>query len=245
MTDQEIISNFIVEHEEAIREDKWKDIFEDIHHTVGGPTDDTLKMLILDNVPDLISRFDDEIPTYTFYKITHPYLTNVQINAKEVGSHSFTNSSVQKVRFTRDDLFIGINAFYTCEQLKEVTFDCSISEISDGAFDLCRSLEIVRFNKPSPDAKIRSSAFQRCTGLEEVVLPDGLVRIYSDCFRACRNLKKLYIPHSVTEIDDEFITGSELEITFDGTREEWDERTGYAADFSENEATYKLICLRS
>ncbi len=50
--------------------------------------------------------------------------------------------------------------------------------------------------------QIGSGAFASCTGVTEVVLPDGLIRIFGGAFSGCTGLKSIVIPDSVTEIQD-------------------------------------------
>ena len=48
--------------------------------------------------------------------------------------------------------------------------------------------------------EIRSSAFNNCTSLKEITIPDSVTRIGDDAFYDCTNLKEIVIPDNVTEI---------------------------------------------
>lgn len=48
-------------------------------------------------------------------------------------------------------------------------------------------------------------AFRDCLSLISVTMPDGLVSIYGNVFYGCSNLRRIFIPKSVTSIEDESI----------------------------------------
>ena len=49
---------------------------------------------------------------------------------------------------------------------------------------------------------IGGQAFSGCTGLTDIVLPDGIKSIYSEAFLDCRSLTNITIPDSVSVIGD-------------------------------------------
>ena len=61
--------------------------------------------------------------------------------------------------------------------------------------------------------KIDGQAFEECTSLQSVRLPNGLKEIKYGCFYNCKNLRKIVIPNGVQKIGADAFAGCEkLEI---------------------------------
>ncbi len=114
---------------------------------------------------------------------------------------------------------IGAEAFMLCRSLEEVSFPESLSEIGRGAFSYtalknvvlpdkitaleaytfryCEKLENIEFSKSI--ITIGQCAFEGCSSLSKIELPDGLQTIETKAFSNCP-ITNLVIPDSVTEI---------------------------------------------
>ena len=73
-----------------------------------------------------------------------------------------------------------------------------ISEIGYNAFENCTSLTSVTI--PDGVTMIGSAAFRGCTALTDVVLPDSVMDIFTYAFMDCTSLKSVTIPASVRNI---------------------------------------------
>jgi len=87
--------------------------------------------------------------------------------------------------------------FVTCNELKEVTFDC---ETVVPLCDVARTLETVTLTDKVKE--IRPLAFAGCLKLSSITLPEGLTAIYDDTFNGCQSLTSINIPSSVGYIGD-------------------------------------------
>ncbi len=141
-----------------------------------------------------------------------------------IGMYSFSDMKNMKAVILPEKMWSGIYnyAFQNCTSLKSITIPEKCHDVSEGAFSGCKSLKQVLFLCENTDLK---KTFINCTGLEEVVLPavtklqadlfngatslkkivlaEGTESIGKNTFRGCEKVKSIYIPASVTEIDEE------------------------------------------
>ncbi|MBQ5926759.1 MAG: leucine-rich repeat domain-containing protein, partial [Clostridia bacterium] len=120
-----------------------------------------------------------------------------------------------------------------------------ITTMAKKAFYSCKNLKSIQI--PSGWTSLGGEMiFSFCQGLEEVILPDGMMEIPSDTFMGCSALKRLNEPNSLKKIGDRafsycinleaFAFSGELEeigdgafdgcetlkeITFNGTKAQW------------------------
>jgi hypothetical protein len=93
---------------------------------------------------------------------------------------------------------IGMYAFMYSKHLTEIDIPASVTKIEDEAFSTCTSLETVTVR----GAKIiKRCAFQGCTGLKKVSLPDTLTTLGGNAFENCRALKQVSIPAGVRQVE--------------------------------------------
>ena len=76
----------------------------------------------------------------------------------------------------------------------------SVTSIGDGAFDYCTRLTSVTI--PEGVTSIGNSAFRGCSGLTSVTISDGVTSIGDSAFSYCTGLTSVTIPESVTSIGD-------------------------------------------
>ncbi len=90
--------------------------------------------------------------------------------------------------------------FRKCSSLRSVTFpnDSCLSKIGERAFEGCTSLTDLTI--PNKVKSIGGYAFYECTSLAYVKLSDGLSDMGEAAFAKCTSLKKITVPNSVLHI---------------------------------------------
>lgn len=126
---------------------------------------------------------------------------------------------------------VGQGAFHGCSSLTNVIIPDSVTSIGDSAFYGCSSLQYNEYdsglylgndNNPcvilmkAKDKGVTSckvnenckvvyeEAFEECSSLKSVTIPDGVTSIGRNAFRGCSSLTNITIPDSVVSIDDLF-----------------------------------------
>ena len=75
-----------------------------------------------------------------------------------------------------------------------------VTEIGIQAFEDCTGLTAIEI--PNSVTSIGSSAFEGCTGLTSIEIPNSVTSIGSSAFEGCTGLTSIEIPNSVTSIND-------------------------------------------
>ena len=83
-----------------------------------------------------------------------------------------------------------------------VTLPSSLEYIGEKTFYCFMKLETVTIPDNSKLKYIYTRAFERCTSLKSINLPQGLESIYSRAFYTCSNLTNLKLPSTLTRIDE-------------------------------------------
>ena len=83
-----------------------------------------------------------------------------------------------------------------------VTLPSSLESIGENNFSYFTKLETVTIPDNSKLKYIYTSAFEKCTSLKSINLPQGLESIYSRAFHTCSNLTNLKLPSTLTRIDE-------------------------------------------
>lgn len=99
----------------------------------------------------------------------------------------------------------GKDVFCGCKSLKEINI-VDTTEIGNGTFNHCVSLEKVTFYGNVPLKSIGKEAFVSCWKLKEISLPNGLETIGDDAFSCDESLDKVDLPDTLRVIDSSAFT---------------------------------------
>ena len=93
---------------------------------------------------------------------------------------------------------IANGAFKDNNKIRSVVMPSTLKSIGDEAFDSCRLLDRVEFNKGLEH--IGRRAFHNCAYLDNVVLPEGLLTMGERTFEMCEKLTNVTFPTTLKEI---------------------------------------------
>lgn len=109
--------------------------------------------------------------------------------------------------------------------LKTVKIPEGVISIGEGAFNSCRNLETIKFEKNSKLSIIGKYAFFNCVGLSRIILPDNVEIIGESAFYGCNSLTSIVIGDSVSSIGFQAFDYCHklMSIYYRGTQTDWKE----------------------
>lgn len=116
-------------------------------------------------------------------------------------------NNMNDCKFNINDSNVLISFTGNCET---ITLPKGIIEIGSRAFENCKDLKSIQFNKELK--VVKNLAFNNCSSLEEVSFNEGIETIYDCAFQNCSSLKSIKIPSSLKQ----FVLFDENYSIFDG-----------------------------
>ena len=120
----------------------------------------------------------------------------------------------------------GFKKFYYDERdnniyIPKMWNDYKVTSIGDFAFELCSSLSSIVI--PDSVTSIGNSAFWCCSSLSSIVIPDSVTSIGNYAFYYCRSLRSVTIGNSVTSIGRAafYECTSLSDVYYIGSEEQW------------------------
>ena len=145
----------------------------------------------------------NRIDNYVFDKTKVEHIV-FGANVTTIGSYAFYGAAdLQTVEFTGNNSLrsIGQNAFQNATSLTSIDLPSSLTSLGANAFNGCVSLTNINIANTSID-NIRSKAFTGCKSITTLDLPANLSSIGMSAFAGMTNLERLFIPASITQIND-------------------------------------------
>lgn len=144
--------------------------------------------------------------------------------------------------WTNEVLYIGNHLIDAKTSLiGEYAIKTGTLTIADSAFEGCSGLTSISI--PDSVTNIGDSAFKDCTVMQSVTIPDSVINIGDSMFEKCSSLTNVFIPDSVTNIGNSVFSScnSLTTIRYTGTMEQWTTITkGVGWNF--NTGSYTIVC---
>lgn len=172
------------------------------------------------------------IGDYAFYNCSS--LTSINLsNVTSIGLHCFHDcSSLASITIPESVESIGNNAFEGCGSLAAIVIPAGVTNIGNDAFKSTGLESIVvdagntfLDSRNNCNAIIRTETNELLFGSDNTVIPEGVERIKGYAFTGCSGLRSVFIPSSVTYIEDNAFEKTGLEtIVVDGENDVYDSR---------------------
>lgn len=162
-------------------------------------------------------------PYYAFIRLKDPTVNKCIIhpNAKIFAEDAFASSCESFELIIGEETQQGrkkkssckLRGFKDCKYLKNITIPAGITSLGRGAFEGCSSLETVSL--PNTLTEIEDSAFKDCASMHEIDCPDSVAKIGVGAFEGCRVLEKVKLPDTIPCIGHSWFRGCALLETVD------------------------------
>lgn len=133
---------------------------------------------------------------YMFVECTALTSITIPESVTTLGYGAFRGSGIKEIEIPAGIEAIPNWTFMDCANLTKVVFHEGLTSIGSHAFENCTALEKVEL----PEGLTQLDGFTGCTNLKEITLPGTLESISSGAFNDCTALKSLVIPSSVTSV---------------------------------------------
>lgn len=136
------------------------------------------------------------IGSYAFSSCNKLKKVNFPEGLTSIKQHAFQYTSLVSAQVPETVTQVGASAFYGCTKLKEASVPASVENCGTYVFGYCKNLERVIYKTTD----IPDGTFSYCRSLESMELPKGLKHIGSSAF-AHTGIKEMRIPGSVTDLE--------------------------------------------
>lgn len=161
-------------------------------------------------------------------------LTSINLpNVTSIGNSCFSGCSrLAAITIPETAVSIGNNAFEGCSSLTAIVIPASVTSIGNDAFKSTGLESIVvdagntvYDSRNNCNAIIRTETNELLFGSDNTVISEGVERIKGYAFTGCSGLRSVFIPSSVTYIEDNAFEKTGLEtIVVDGENDVYDSR---------------------
>ena len=151
---------------------------------------DTLKSLVIDggapNLNELGERSFSGCSNIEELDLSNSKLTNIP-----KGAFAYCKN-LKTIKLPSTITSIGDEAFYNCQSLTNIEGldKCNLKSIGSAAFSNCKALENLDFSQ-STFTNVPSKAFNGCSALAKITLPNTLTTIGGYAFYACYGIPQL------------------------------------------------------
>ena len=116
---------------------------------------------------------------------------------EKIGTSAFAGSGITEISIPQSITVIPMNCFSDCDKLTKAKFSHDTKKIEKSAFENCSALTDV--NIPENIVTIEDKAFF-ASGIKKAILPDTLTSFGNSAFRQCQQLEELRLPSSLKAV---------------------------------------------
>ena len=152
-----------------------------------------------------------EIGFYAFENCTGISAINLAEGLNSIGDSAFRGCvKLTAVTVPSTVTKLGSSAFRGCIRLKSILIEAALTKIENNMFRGDTAL-IGTIGLPETITSIEKSAFEKCDGLDTLIIPQSVVEIGDKAFANCSGLKYINLPSSLSYIaSDLFLNDSML-----------------------------------
>lgn len=171
-------------------------------------------------IEEVIITDDTRVPCHAFYNCDWIKSISINENIETIEKESFFNcAALEKFVVPKTVTDIFSSAFKNCTALTQIILSDRINTLSNSIFYGCSKLQCVNF--PKQLTIIESFAFFNCSSLDmpELIIPEGVTQIDNSAFNGCSTIIEIAVPNSVKSIGDGAFKGTnptKVELPFVG-----------------------------
>lgn len=217
----EAVKKFIEEHIALIETSRWDDIYKEAEKILTWRNTGEFTEVIL-NAGLHPEAYMDNIPA-NFLRDSNITSFNIPDNIESIGYNAFENCrKLVNVNISRNLNCIYAEAFSKCYLLSHIDLPDTIKTIGPYAFNGCKSFTSIII--PNNIKYIYEGVFRGCENITSLVIPDSVSRLGGAAFIDCRGLKTVELPRFIEFDEKVFDDCGYIDITYNGSREEWKHR---------------------
>ena len=156
-------------------------------------------------IPDTV-KF---IGAYAFMACVRLKGIHISNQVKQIGNRAFFASGIAEAVLEGDLEELSEGIFSECNNLNRVKIKDTIKIIGDCAFSFCNSLnrieiigksQLINIELPSKLEVIGDEAFDKCSEIDYIVMPDTVKELGNNAFLDCTNLKSVRLSDNIEVI---------------------------------------------
>jgi hypothetical protein len=102
---------------------------------------------------------------------------------------------------------VSKNIFWGCANLKSIIIPNRLSSISETMFHDCINIESIVFGSESQVKSIGKRAFSNCVNLKDIILPPLVTELGGDAFSYCSNITLVVLTDDIPSLGDNCFVG--------------------------------------
>lgn len=159
------------------------------------------------------------IGTHAFWECSSLESVSIANSVHEIGAFAFYETGLSNVFIPESVTHVATNAFYSCDSLCDFLVDDNNSAYCDVDGVLFSKDQKTLYTYPSGRSgtydvpagveMIGGCAFQECSNMTSVLLPDSVTTIAGSAFNGCTSLQEINIPAAVTFLGENAFSSCE------------------------------------